>query len=99
MTGRKDDTGKLRWDLLPFRALQEVVEVLTYGALKYDDNNWQKVPDARRRYFAASLRHLVSWWEGERFDKQSGFHHLAHACCCILFLLYFELKGEGNDTA
>ena len=35
MSGRKDDTGKLRYSLLPVGALRRVVEVLDFGARKY----------------------------------------------------------------
>jgi len=90
--GEKRDDGKPRWDLLPWPEVGQVVGVLTFGAAKYADDNWQKVPDARRRYFAAAMRHLTAWWEGERIDPESGRHHLAHATCCVLFLLWFDRK-------
>jgi len=88
MIGIKFDVGKLRWDLLPWDAVGKVVAVLTYGAKKYADNNWQKVEPWRERYFAAAQRHLTAWYLGERIDRESGLHHLAHACCCILFLIF-----------
>lgn len=34
-TGRKEKRGKLRYDLMPPRSFERVVEVLTYGAEKY----------------------------------------------------------------
>ena len=40
--GIKYDSGKLRWTLLPFRELEEVVKVLEKGAVKYDFDNWKK---------------------------------------------------------
>ena len=39
--GRKFDGGKMRWDLLPYDAVEKIVDILTYGAEKYDPNNWQ----------------------------------------------------------
>lgn len=90
--GQKFDSAKARYDLLPFAALESVVDVLTYGAKKYAPDQWRDVPEARRRYFAAALRHLVAWWGGERLDKESGLHHLAHATCCVMFLLDVEAK-------
>jgi len=88
--GRKDDRGKPQWDLLPVASVRSIVEVLTFGAKKYAPNAWQSVPEARRRYYAATMRHLAAWWEGERLDEESGLPHLAHAGCCLLFLLAFE---------
>lgn len=88
--GRKDDSAKPRWSLLPAGALAAVVGVLEFGARKYAPDNWRLVPDARRRYFDAAQRHLWAWWQGERLDPESGCHHLAHAACCVLFLLALE---------
>lgn len=91
--GRKDDLGKLRYDLLPPNALREVVKVLTYGAAKYAPDNWQVVDDAKARYTAALMRHFEAWRDGETLDPDSRLPHLAHAACNALFLLWFELKG------
>lgn len=93
--GLKYDDGKLRWDLLPYDLIEEVVKVLTYGAKKYDDNNWQLVNNAEDRYFAAAIRHIVAWKKGEKYDKETGINHLAHAICNLLFLMYFD-KGESK---
>lgn len=89
---QKHDGGKDRWDLLPLGPVRSVVQVLTYGAKKYAPNAWRLVPDAKDRYFAAALRHLTAWRDGERLDEESGLPHLAHAACCVLFLL-----GVGDD--
>jgi hypothetical protein len=90
--GMKFDGGKPRWDLLPFDAVAKMVDVLTVGAAKYTAENWRLVPDANARYFAALLRHLSAWKQGERDDPETGLPHLAHAGCCVLFLLALELK-------
>ena len=90
--GLKFDTEKPDWALMPWRSLQEVVEVLTFGEKKYNPDgsnpgNWRRVPDWDRRYFAATIRHLLDWMEGDRLDTETGCSHLAHAACCILFML------------
>ena len=84
--GRKYDEGKLRWDLLPWTPVEDAVSVLTFGATKYGEDNWREVPNARRRYFAALLRHVLAWYRGEKLDPETGLPHLAHALCCVLFL-------------
>ena len=86
----KKDYGKPMWDLLPLGPVRKIVEVLTFGAAKYAPEQWKQVPDARRRYFAALMRHVTAWWEGEKIDPESGLSHLAHAGCCLLFLMWFE---------
>jgi hypothetical protein len=93
--GKKLDDGKAPWDLLPINALRAVVDVLGYGARKYSPGSWRFVPDARRRYYAAALRHLTTWWEGEQDDSESKLPHLGHAACCVLFLLSLEMTGEA----
>ena len=82
--GRKFDSGKQRWDLLPLDAVEKIVEVMTHGAEKYGDNNWKKVESYR--YRGAAMRHRVARYKGEKFDEDSGLLHLAHEACNILFL-------------
>jgi hypothetical protein len=93
-TGRKFDGGKLEYGLLPPLALEETVKVLTFGAQKYERDNWKKVPDSKRRYFDALERHVWAWKKGEVMDPESGIHHLAHATCCAMFLLERDLFDE-----
>jgi hypothetical protein len=89
--GRKFDGDKLEFGLLPPLALEEVVRVLTFGAKKYERNNWQKVPESKRRYFDAMERHIWAWKKGEKLDTESGIHHLAHAMCCLMFLYEHDI--------
>lgn len=90
--GRKFDGGKLRYGLVPPLALAETVKVLTFGAEKYEPDNWKIVPDSKRRYFDALQRHLWAWQMGEQLDPESGLHHLAHAMCCLMFLYEHDVK-------
>jgi hypothetical protein len=87
---------KTRLELIPFAAIEEIGEVLTYGAIKYEANNWCR--GARwGRYFAALCRHIFAWWRGEDKDPETGFSHLAHAGCCLLFLMEYQRNGWGED--
>ena len=60
-------------------------------------DNWRYVDNARTRYFDAAQRHIMAWWQGEQTDSESGKHHLAHAVCCLMFLMWFDLVGGTND--
>ena len=96
MAGIKHDDGKLPWDLLPFEAVQEVVAILQFGARKYNAHNWRKGM-AYTRLIAAAFRHLTAWAMAPMLgqdgtDPETGRSHLAHAACCILFLLSFEVN-------
>ena len=90
MVGTKHDSGKLRWHLMPFRQLEDVVAVLGVGADKYGVDNWKKVADARDRYKSALMRHFSAYMGGEVNDSDDGLHHLAHVICCALFLMWFD---------
>ena len=92
--GVKDTSGKLRWTLLPISSLKEVVKVLEYGAKKYSADNWQKVEP--QKYKEAAFRHWVAYLEGGKVDSETGVSHLAHLACDILFLLWFELRGDDE---
>jgi hypothetical protein len=94
--GRKDDAGKLRFDLVDVAFEEGLADVLTYGANKYGANNWQKVEDPRERYYAALRRHVSDWRKAstaaERLDPESGRHHLLHAACCVMFLYWLDCR-------
>lgn len=94
--GRKFDNDKPRWDLLPWPEVEEIVEILTFGSKKYEDNNWMFVKGAKKRYFGALCRHVIAWWKGEKRDPESGKSHLAHAGCCLLFLMWFDNNDQGS---
>ena len=96
--GKKLDNEKIRMDLLPFESLEAVAEVLTFGAKKYCDNNWQKVENAESRYLAALLRHLSAYKQGKKNDPESGLSHLSHAACNALFLVWFEEKKNPEPS-
>lgn len=93
----KFDTDKIRVDLLPICPLMRTAKVLTFGAKKYSERNWELGFDWSRPY-GALLRHMFAWWGGEDKDPETGLSHLDHAACCIMFLQEFEEKGIGNDN-
>ena len=92
--GRKFDGNKLEYGLLPPLALKAIVEILTIGAQKYERDNWKHVPDGKRRYFDAGMRHLWDSKCGEKYDEETNKSHLAHAICNLMFLLEKELLTE-----
>lgn len=92
--GMKFDTDKPRYDLEQVRATEEVINVLTFGAKKYADDNWRLVEDADKRYYAGARRHMAEYKQGVQIDPESGRHVLAHAICCLNFLLEIELENK-----
>ena len=95
--GRKDDSGKLRLDLIPVRPLFELARVYTIGAKKYADRNWEKGIKFGR-VFSALLRHAWKWWWGEKYDQADGQHHLSSVAWCAFALMeYEETHPEMDD--
>lgn len=101
--GFKADSGKIQWWLLPLEPVREILRVMQWAAFDkepepYGPNNWKHVTEFEQRYYDAAMRHLTEWYERyergdeERNDHESGLHILAHVGCCVLFLLWAELR-------
>ena len=97
MEGKKYDSCKPRMYLLPPKALVEVSNVLTFGAEKYDEENWRKLDNLQDRYSGGALRHIFAHLDGELKDEETDCSHLAHAICCLMFKLELELEN-GNTS-
>lgn len=94
--GNDKNEMKLRWDLVPFDALEKIVEIYTHGAAKYGDNNWQGVDSDR--YFAALMRHLAQMRKGEKYDQDSKKLHAAHAAWNCIAIIWHELNSEPSAS-
>lgn len=92
--GVKYDSDKLEYSLLPKGVLNKVISVLGFGSKKYAKDNWMKVDNPKERYYNAAQRHINQWWEGEKYDSETGENHLAHAICCLMFMLWFDNQED-----
>lgn len=88
--------GKPRMELVAPDFLRGLAAVLTYGAAKYEPWNWTKGKTLSRD-FAAALRHLTAWNDGEDLDPESGLPHLMHAVADIMIVFVTQLRGTGTD--
>jgi len=95
-TADKESKGKLRFSLLPIEAVREIIKVFEFGAKKYSDFNWRKGCEWSK-YYDATQRHLTAYWNNENTDAETRLLHLAHAGCCVLILLTFQVVGIGKD--
>ena len=96
LEGQKFDDGKTRYDLIDSYALHQLAEIYTFGARKYEDNNWRK-GFKFGRIFGALMRHSWAFWRGEDLDEESGLPHMAHAAWCCFTLLNFSEFNIGED--
>jgi hypothetical protein len=94
--GLRFNTGKLRWGLVVFKALEPMVKVLMFGAAKYTDNNWKKgLPP--REVLECMQRHLAALLDGEVNDPESGLPHIGHVQCNAMFYSYFTEVVGGKE--
>ena len=92
----KYDEGKRDYTLLPINELEQVLDVLEFGAIKYSPNAWQGVDKGLERYKKAMLRHMMSYLKGEYTDSESGLSHLSHLATNVLFIMWFENNKEKS---
>lgn len=96
----KDAVGsrKLPLSVLPFRVLCGVALAMLEGALKYGKFNYRAAGVRASVYFDAVVgRHLMSWWEGQDIDPDSGLHEIDKAIAGLMVLRDSMLEGNWVD--
>ena len=94
--GVKHDNEKPQMALLSPFALEQIAQVMSYGAKKYSADNWRS-GFKYSRLISAILRHIMAYMKGEAKDPETGLSHLAHASCGLMMLLEFEQTGAGTN--
>lgn len=97
LSAKKHDLGKPPISMISRTALEAEAYALAFGAQKYDAYNWRK-GFKWSRLIDSALRHMIAFNDGEDLDPESGLTHLAHARCCLAFLLdhYYHQLGEDD---
>lgn len=95
--GKRYNDGKTRFDLIPQFAEQEYAKVLTKGAEKYAERNWE-LGMKWSKVISSMKRHLAAIERGEDFDPETGLLHSAHVMCNAGFLTeYYRIYPQGDD--
>lgn len=94
--GRKDDKEKPRMELISAIATLKKAQVYTFGANKYGENNW-RAGLKWTRVLGALKRHITAFEQGEDLDPETSLSHMAHAACCVDFLLEYEDTHRDLD--
>ena len=97
--GTKNDykDQKNRLELIPPCFTEGVGRVLTYGAVKYEPDNWMRGIQYRR-LIGGAKRHLLAIEQGEDKDPETGELHTYHLGCCIAFLSHYMENPAGYST-
>ncbi len=98
-TNPKDVVGgtKLPIHLWPFSATMEGSLAMLDGMLKYGRTNWRETPITLSEYVSATLRHIVTGFEGEDADPDSGIDHFAHALATLAIIVDARAHGTLID--
>ena len=91
-SGYKADEKKQRMDLIPPDVMLDLGALYAMGSQKYADRNWEKGMKWGRVY-AALLRHLFKWWNGEENDPD-GQHHLDSVIWSAIALKHYVNQKE-----
>jgi len=95
--GLRFNKDKVRLDLIPSTATKSLGEVLTIGAKKYADRNWENGM-SWTSVLASLKRHLLAIEEREDFDSEDGLLHIEHLLANAAFLNHFyRTYPEGDD--
>ncbi len=98
--GLRFNQGKLRYDLVQPDAHADMVDVLTFGANKYFDRNWENGL-SWTSVIASAKRHLAALEAGEDYDNGeggSGKLHVANLACNVHFLnAFYHTFPQGDD--
>ena len=88
---------KIPLDLVPPALLLGAAEAFKDGAAKYGAYNFRDSKIAATVYYAAMLRHLFAWFDGEDNAEDSGVHHIKHVAACCALILDTMVVGTFDD--
>lgn len=95
--GLRKNAGKIRYDLLPSHATEQLARVLTKGAEKYAPRNWEKGMNWST-VLGSMMRHVEAFKKGEDYDPETGLLHTAHIMANASFLTeYYNIFPQGDD--
>jgi hypothetical protein len=67
--------GKTKWHLVTSGPmLQRWAELLTRGAIKYDEDNWMKAEGTAeyKRFRESAFRHFLQWYRGDTDEDHAA---------------------------
>lgn len=98
-TNPKDAVGikKVPFSTVPMEVVAEIGLGMMEGAMKYGRHNYRTIGVRGSVYFDATMRHLVSWWEGEDIDPDSGLSHISKALASLAVLRDAMINDKLTD--
>lgn len=94
--GLRFNVGKNMIELLPPEWIWGIGMVTTRGSIKYAIRNWER--GMKWSYLVGcTFRHLIKFVCGERYDKETGCHHLAMVAWNALALMTYDIRKIGEN--
>lgn len=94
--GLRYNEGKNQLELIPPEWIWALGMVLTRGAAKYEERNWEK--GMKWSFvFGSMMRHMLKLACGEMYDPETGCHHAAHIAWNGLAYMSYHLRGVGTN--
>lgn len=75
----------------------EIGTAMLEGARKYGRHNYRVSKVRASVYYDAAFRHLISWYEGEDTDPDSGMSHVTKALASLAVLRDAQINGQLVD--
>ena len=93
----RNNKDKTEFSRLDFDFIKEMAEHLTKCSQKYPDidgkPNWQKTPsDLKKDVLDSAMRHLVSLYNDELLDEETGTHHAVSSAVNLMFYFFHKSK-------
>ena len=92
--------GKIQWTLMNYPSFEPMIEVLMYGASRYDRNNWMKACPKKMDLLDSLQRHFIEIKEDNGLtpviDHGSNLRSIGHLMCNAMFYSYWEQKTNGQ---
>jgi hypothetical protein len=83
-------------ELTPPEWIWGLAMVTTRGSIKYAVRNWER--GMKWSYLiGCAFRHTIKFICGERYDPETGCHHLAMVAWNVLALMTYDIRGIGEN--
>lgn len=98
-TNPKDAVGVLKFPMsyVPCPVLAELGIAMLEGGHKYGRHNYRAVGVRASIYYDAVMRHMMTWWEGEDIDPDSGASHITKAIASLVVLRDSMIRDNWVD--
>lgn len=87
---------KPRYSLIPTDVLEAVATVLTYGAIKHDEDDFTHCTTRTvKGEFDALMRHWATYMSGSIEDDETGLHPTVHMAARAIILCHLALREDS----